>query len=107
MKKKLRKREQGRTRILAERPLRALVTGASLGIGRAMAELLAEKRHDLVLVARRREPLERAAEELEARHDVTCIVLTADLGAPDGVGNLVAELDALGIEVDVLVNNAG
>ncbi|MDX6300740.1 MAG: uncharacterized protein QOF53_1954 [Nocardioidaceae bacterium] len=105
--KHLRKREEGRSRILAERPLRALVTGASAGIGRAFAELLAEHRHDLVLVARRKELLERAAIEIEARHGVSCTVLTADLADPESPRKLVAALDQLGLEVDVLVNNAG
>lgn len=105
--KRIRKREEGRARILAERPLRALVTGASAGIGRAFAELLAEHRHDLVLVARRKKLLERAAIEIEARHGVTCTVLTADLADPAAPRELVTALDQLGLEVDVLVNNAG
>ena len=105
--KHLRKREEGRARILAQRPLRALVTGASAGIGRAFAELLAEHRHDLVLVARRKELLEQAAIEIEARHGVSCTVLTADLADPLAPRELVAALDQLGLEVDVLVNNAG
>lgn len=105
--KNLRKREEGRARILAERPLRALVTGASSGIGREFAELLAEERHDLILVARRKELLEQAAIEIEARHGVRCTVLTADLGKPDAVRNLVDAVEQLGLEVDVLVNNAG
>jgi short-subunit dehydrogenase len=107
MNKHLRKREQGRARVLAERPLRALVTGASAGIGRQFAELLAEHRHDLVLVARRKELLEQAAIELEARHGVRCTVLTADLGEPTAVRELVDQLDQLGLDIDVLVNNAG
>jgi len=105
--KNLRKREAGRARILEERPLRALVTGASSGIGRAFAELLAENRHDLVLVARRKEPLLEAAMEIEARHGVTCTVLTADLARPDAPARLAAAIDKQGLPIDVLVNNAG
>jgi short-subunit dehydrogenase len=105
--KHLRKREEGRQRILAERPLRALVTGASAGIGRAFCELLAEERHDLILVARRKDALEQAAIEIEARHGVRCTVIPADLADPNAVRELVAQVEGLGLEVDVLVNNAG
>jgi len=105
--KSLRKREQGRQQILAQRPLRALITGASSGIGRAFADLLAENRHDLVLVARRREPLEEAATQIEATYGVTCTVLTADLGTGEAPRQLVAQLEEQGLDIDVLVNNAG
>ena len=52
--------------MMASRPL-ALVTGASSGIGRALAELLARDGHDLIVVARRRERLEALAERLAGR----------------------------------------
>jgi short-subunit dehydrogenase len=53
-----------RDRIVAERRLTALITGASSGIGFDFARLIAEKHHDLVLVARRTEPMEKLAAEL-------------------------------------------
>lgn len=85
----------------------ALVTGASAGIGRAFAELLAGRGMDVVLVARRRDRLEALAKELEERHGVAARVLVADLADPAAPRRLYGELEALGIAVDVLVNNAG
>ena len=85
----------------------ALVTGATAGLGRELAEQLAEAGHDLVLVARTTDRLERAAEEIRGRHRVHVEVLTADLTDRDAlaaVADRVADPDR---PVDVLVNNAG
>jgi short-subunit dehydrogenase len=84
------------------RPL-ALVTGASTGIGEQLARMLAERGHDLVLVARDRARLEALAKELGDARGATCEVLPADLTDP---GQL-ATVEARAGEVDVLVNNAG
>jgi uncharacterized protein len=89
----------------ASRPL-ALVTGASAGIGRELADILAREGHDLVLVARREPELTDLARELKERHGADSRVLTADLSAPDAATQLVESLGA-GTAVDVLVNNAG
>jgi len=86
---------------------RALVTGASAGIGEAFARELARRGHALVLTARRAERLEALARELRDRHGVEVIVAPLDLARPDGVEALVAALDAQGLAIDVLVNNAG
>lgn len=96
-----------RDRIVAERRLCALVTGASSGIGLDFARLLAEEHHDLVLLARRTEPMHRLAEELRAAHGTTVTVIGADLAAPDAPARLTDRLGELDIEIDVLVNNAG
>ena len=87
-------------------PPRALVTGASAGIGRTYAEHLARTGHALVLVARRQSRLEELAASLRAAHGVDVEVLPADLAADEGVARVVARL-AAEPPVDVLVNNAG
>ena len=89
------------------RGMRALVTGASSGIGTHFAERLAADGADLVLVARRADALEALAARLRQAHGVTVDVLPTDLGEPDAVAGLVERLDAAGLTVDVLVNNAG
>lgn len=86
---------------------RALVTGASAGIGEAFARELARRGHDLVLTARRADRLEALAAELRDRHGVEAIVAPLDLSRVDGPEALVAALDAQHLHVDVLVNNAG
>ncbi len=83
----------------------ALVTGASSGIGKAFAELLAEKGYGLILTARRRERLDALAAELGQRHGVATQVVVADLAEPDAAATIVEALG--GARVDLLVNNAG
>ncbi|HIW30698.1 MAG TPA: SDR family oxidoreductase [Candidatus Luteococcus avicola] len=85
----------------------ALITGASGGLGEAYARHLAAQGHDLVLVARSQDKLQALAGELSAAHSVQVRVHCEDLGV-DGAGRaLAAELQSQGVEVDVLVNNAG
>lgn len=84
-----------------------LVTGASSGIGEELARLFAADGSDLVLVARRRERLEALAAELEKRHGVAVGVEAVDLSRPERLAELCRRLDQQGVEVDVLVNNAG
>ncbi len=90
----------------APRPL-ALVTGASSGIGAQIARSLARRGFDCVLTARREARLEALATDLRAEHGVTAHVVPADLGDPAGASTLIDAVAALGVEVDVLVNNAG
>ena len=87
------------------RPL-ALVTGASSGIGADLARELAKDGHDLVLTARRTEPMNKLAEELKG-HGAKIAVIASDLSKPGAAATLVADLDARGLTIDVLVNNAG
>src|SRR5436189_1386189 len=82
-------------------PETALVTGASSGIGAQFARQLAARGHDLVLVARRAERLERLASELPTTaHPLPCDLATE----ADALSGRVADL---GVEIDLLVNNAG
>jgi short-subunit dehydrogenase len=83
------------------------VTGASAGIGSEIAKLLAARGHNLVLVARRRERLVALADELVQAHGVRVETIACDLGKAAPRGRLPGQLDELGLEVDVLVNNAG
>jgi short-subunit dehydrogenase len=85
----------------------ALVTGASKGLGVAYATELARRGTDLVLVARSQDALERLAAELRDAHGVRVDVIVADLGATDGPAHVADELADRGIEVDLLLNNAG
>jgi short-subunit dehydrogenase len=83
----------------------ALVTGASSGIGAAIAREYAARGKPLVLTARRRERLEELAAELARK--VPVVVLVADLADPAAPDALFAQLRERGIVVDTLVNNAG
>jgi short-subunit dehydrogenase len=84
-----------------------LVTGASSGIGEALARRLAKERHDLVLTARRTDRLEALAHELEAAHGIKAHTVPADLSRPGAPTELVQQIEARGLSVHWLVNNAG
>lgn len=85
-----------------------LVTGASSGIGRALARLLAVRAETLVLVARRRERLQALADELRAaRPGLKVSVKSCDLADPAAATQLAEEVESELGTVDVLVNNAG
>jgi short-subunit dehydrogenase len=85
----------------------ALVTGASSGIGAAIATELASRGFSLVLVARREERLRTLATELTAEHDIQAEILTADLADEAERDRLQTELGGRGRAVELLVNNAG
>jgi short-subunit dehydrogenase len=85
----------------------ALVTGASAGIGAALARELAGRGCNLVLTARRAERLESLATELVQRHAIRCECIPADLADARAVTTLCAEIARRGIAIDVLINNAG
>jgi len=84
----------------------ALVTGASAGIGVALARELAARGAKLILTARRRDRLEAFAAELTAKGTETRIVL-ADLNDPAAPQQIYDATAGVGLPVDILINNAG
>jgi uncharacterized protein len=84
---------------------RVLITGASSGIGAALAVQFAKNDYDLVITARRGQALEAVRDFIDAGVDVD--IITCDLASSDGPANLTSEIEARGIQVDILVNNAG
>jgi short-subunit dehydrogenase len=85
----------------------ALITGAAGGIGLELSRLLAADGYDLVMVGRDRERLERVGAELRAQHRIAVRCESSDLSEPHAASRLWANVAAAGIEIDVLVNNAG
>lgn len=86
---------------------RAVITGASSGIGAEFARQLAAAGADLVIAARRLDRLEKLASELKAKHDVRVECVRADLNSPDAPKALFDAATADGAQVDILINNAG
>jgi uncharacterized protein len=87
------------------RPL-ALVTGASSGIGADLARELAKDGHDLLLTARREAPMQALAVELRGQ-GAAAEVIAADLSRPGAAAEFAGAIEARGLTVDVLINNAG
>ncbi|KIN70819.1 Oxidoreductase, short chain dehydrogenase/reductase family [Sulfitobacter noctilucae] len=85
----------------------ALITGASSGIGAAFARYHAAQGGDLIITARREEALRALKQELEGAHGVTVHVFALDLGEPGGAEALYDQVKAAGVQVDILINNAG
>lgn len=90
-----------------KRPLLALVTGASSGLGECYARIHAQHGGDLILVARRRERLEALKTELEAKHQITVYLFPQDLSLPNAAEELFAQVEQAGLQPDILINNAG
>lgn len=82
---------------------KAIVTGASGGLGWEFAQLLAQGGHDLVLVARSADKLESNASTLRAKYGVDASIIAMDLSRPGAASEIFAQVP----ECDVLVNNAG
>ena len=93
---------------MSHRPV-ALITGASAGIGEALARQFAQAGYDLVLAARRKGRLESLAKALAELTNDACVAypVPVNLARSKGPAELVRAIDDLGLEVDVLVNNAG
>lgn len=84
-----------------------MVTGASSGIGEAIARELARRGHGVTLVARRADALRHLATELSEAHRVRAEVIPTDLADVDDRRRLLKEVTERGLQADVLVNNAG
>src|SRR6266516_6802579 len=89
-----------------KRPV-TLITGASSGIGAALAHEFAANGHELVLVARREQALAALADAIAAKGASRPTVLPADLARADATQAIAEALDRLGLEPDVVINNAG
>jgi short-subunit dehydrogenase len=85
----------------------ALVTGASMGIGVDLAECFAKDGYDLILTARSEPALRVVADRLSQKYKVKAAAIALDLGRPGAGRRLADAIAALGLSVDVLVNNAG
>jgi short-subunit dehydrogenase len=85
----------------------ALVTGASVGLGRELALLFAADGHDLVLVARRKEALEALATQLAAERGIAARVIVEDLNDPSAPERILYQLQRDNVPIEFLVNNAG
>lgn len=92
---------------LSAAPACTLITGASSGIGAALARCLAAEGRPLVLTARRADRLEALAEELRRAHGLTVHTLAVDLAHPSGARQLLVQLQERQLPVHTLVNNAG
>jgi len=85
----------------------ALITGASSGIGEALAKLHASRNGSLILVARRLEKLESLKAKLEKEHEISVHVIVKDLTDPLAPQQIFEEIENEGLTVDYLINNAG
>ncbi len=90
-----------------EGPRRALITGASGGIGEAFARILADEGWELALVARNEEQLHRVAGVLRAKYRIEAHVIVLDLARADAGEALQEALEERGFAPDVVINNAG
>jgi uncharacterized protein len=85
----------------------ALVTGASSGLGVDFARILAEYGANLVLAARRQQRLEQVRDEITAQYGIQVEIIRIDLAQADAPQLLYDDIHARGIEIDILINNAG
>jgi short-subunit dehydrogenase len=85
----------------------ALITGASSGIGKALARVHAERGGDLVIIARREDKLKALKTELESRHGINVMVIAKDLTFPGAASEIYEEVKQAAVEVNYLINNAG
>src|ERR1700751_5756428 len=84
-----------------------LITGASRGIGEAMAKYCASKKYNLILVARTKEKLDELAYKLSDQHNIDVKTYTLDLTDPDAAVTLFNWCRSSYVNVNMLINNAG
>lgn len=84
-----------------------LITGASGGIGEALAKKLAARKHNLVLVARNETKLKMLAGQLVQLYGVAVVYIAADLSKPDAAMEVFEQTKGRNLNIDVLINNAG
>jgi len=92
---------------LKTQPQTALVTGPTSGIGEAFARQLAQAGYDLVLVSRSELKLSAMCQEMESKNGIKARYIVADLSQPGEPERVFSEIQAMAVEVDLLVNNAG
>lgn len=85
----------------------ALITGASSGIGKELAKYHAGKGGDVIITARRKDALEELKAEIVSNNDVKVHVFSADLAKTGAAEKLYKDIHKAGLEVDILINNAG
>ena len=98
---------ENNTRATRARVTYALITGASGGIGACFARALAARGRNLVLVARSKDKLAELKREISAKHSLRIETIEQDLSLVGAAARLAANLQANGIAIDLLVNNAG
>ena len=91
----------------AERRPVTLITGASAGIGSALARIYAANGHEVMLVARRADRLAALADEIAGRGHRRPLVAAVDLQARDAVRQIDEQMASQGVEPEIVVNNAG
>ena len=84
-----------------------LITGASGGIDEALANKLAEKRYNLLLVARNEKKLDKQCKQLANKFGIEAQFIAADLSKPETVEQIFTETQQRGLKIDMLINNAG
>ncbi len=84
-----------------------LITGASGGIGKEFAQIFAENKYNLILIARSKEKLNDIAKELESQYQIKVTIIAQDLSKPNTALKVYNEIKEKKIIVDILINNAG
>lgn len=87
-------------------PGKAVITGASAGIGLSFAKKLAAYGFDLVLIARRKERLQEIATQLESEYSIQCDIIQADLAIVENIEKVAENIKQIS-NLDILINNAG